>query len=372
MRRALQGGFTLVELMVSLVVVSIAVGFTFHIYSTSASAYHSQQRISELQQSLRTAKDVVVKDIRMAGYVAAQIHDLPAGAVAIPPFGAVDNADGTGPDTFTIAYADMSCSAHIKTGGPAFNSAESSVDSTSCFQTGDIAFAVRVPPAADHGQGCVLEITNVQPNAGGTGHLQHHPAAPWNDNQNHQCDNISANWSDGNTVFTKFTIKTYRIAPPGYAGYQRGILQVNATGGVDPTAWQDLAYGFTDMQIAMRVYDPAGIDLDGDGDPLRNWYSGANMNNVLSVAGRELLQVRLTLVARTTWPIDGVMSQSTPDLSGAPAALNNNSIGDEAPTALVDAAGQPAITDKNDRRWGQHIFRSSTSLIDMRNLGVGH
>ncbi len=370
MRRARDAGMTLIELMVSLVVVAIAVGFTFRIFTASSAAYHSQQRISELQQSLRTAKDQVVKDVRMAGFMASQIHELPAGAAVnylVAPFTVIDNPDGTGPDQFTLAYADTSCEAHVqRPPGPPFNAAESSVDSTSCFADGDIAFATRVGPPL-RGQGCVLQITNVQPAAG---HLQHHPLAPWNDNQNHQCDNISGPWTDGNTVFTKFVMRSYRIAPVGWPGYQRGILQMNPTGAGDPTAWQDLAYGFVDMQVALRVYDPAGTDVDGDGDPLRNWFSGPNMNTVFDTGNKELLQVRLTLVARTNWPIDGVMTSATPSLTGLP--LNNNSIGDEAAFALVDAAGQPTITDKNDRRYGNHIFRSSTSLIDMRNLGIGH
>lgn len=67
-------GFTLVELMVSVVVVGIAAGFIFRVYATSSNAFRTQSQISELQQTLRTAKQRFAFDLRMGGFASLNLR----------------------------------------------------------------------------------------------------------------------------------------------------------------------------------------------------------------------------------------------------------------------------------------------------------
>jgi prepilin-type N-terminal cleavage/methylation domain-containing protein len=60
--------FTLVELMVALAMATIFITATLTIADMSISTYGAQERVSEAQQSVRAALDLMVRDVRMAGY----------------------------------------------------------------------------------------------------------------------------------------------------------------------------------------------------------------------------------------------------------------------------------------------------------------
>jgi type IV pilus assembly protein PilW len=61
-------GFTLVELMVALTAALLLVGGTMFVAQYATQSYRAQERISDAQQNLRSAMDMMVRDIRMAGY----------------------------------------------------------------------------------------------------------------------------------------------------------------------------------------------------------------------------------------------------------------------------------------------------------------
>ena len=61
-------GFTLVEIMVSLVISSFVFAGIYGVYSIQQSTYRTQGQVAELQQQLRSALDFMNRDIRMAGY----------------------------------------------------------------------------------------------------------------------------------------------------------------------------------------------------------------------------------------------------------------------------------------------------------------
>ena len=61
-------GMTLVELLVTLVMTSVVMAGVYKLVIGQAKAYHAQEQVVELQQSIRNAMDQMVSDIRMAGY----------------------------------------------------------------------------------------------------------------------------------------------------------------------------------------------------------------------------------------------------------------------------------------------------------------
>ncbi|NIS59766.1 MAG: prepilin-type N-terminal cleavage/methylation domain-containing protein [Proteobacteria bacterium] len=78
-------GFTLVELLVALVLSFILVGAIYRSFTFQQKAYSVQDQIAEAQQNVRMAMNVLLRDIRMAGY------GMPDGGITI------------GKDTFTHA-----------------------------------------------------------------------------------------------------------------------------------------------------------------------------------------------------------------------------------------------------------------------------
>ena len=64
----LRSGFSLVELLVAMAIASVVMAAVFKIYTTQQDSYVLQEQVAEMQQNGRTAKYVMAKEIRMAGY----------------------------------------------------------------------------------------------------------------------------------------------------------------------------------------------------------------------------------------------------------------------------------------------------------------
>lgn len=61
-------GFTLVEMMISIVVFSIAIAAIYSTYQNQQNVYVTQEQVAEAQQNLRAAMFFTDRDIKMAGY----------------------------------------------------------------------------------------------------------------------------------------------------------------------------------------------------------------------------------------------------------------------------------------------------------------
>lgn len=70
-------GFTLIELLIAMVVGSIIMFAVYKIYVANQRTYTAQLAVTEMQQNMRVAIDLLSSDIRMAGYATA---GNPAGA----------------------------------------------------------------------------------------------------------------------------------------------------------------------------------------------------------------------------------------------------------------------------------------------------
>jgi prepilin-type N-terminal cleavage/methylation domain-containing protein len=61
-------GFTLIELMVTLVILGVAATFIYAVFITQHDSYIAQQDVSETQQDVRVGLDMLTRDLRAAGY----------------------------------------------------------------------------------------------------------------------------------------------------------------------------------------------------------------------------------------------------------------------------------------------------------------
>jgi len=61
-------GFTLVELLVSMVIVGVVMAGVYSAYYTQQKSYQVQEQVAGMQQNLRAAMSLMEREIRMAGY----------------------------------------------------------------------------------------------------------------------------------------------------------------------------------------------------------------------------------------------------------------------------------------------------------------
>ena len=61
-------GVTLIELLVVLVICGIVIGGVYRIFISQTKAYTIQDQVAEIQQDVRGAMEIMVRDIRMAGF----------------------------------------------------------------------------------------------------------------------------------------------------------------------------------------------------------------------------------------------------------------------------------------------------------------
>lgn len=357
--RRTTGGFTLTELMVSVVISGIVSISILGLQSQLANLFRAQNKLSEAQQTGRAAADAVGRDLRMAGFMLTDgltVALTTEGSVprAFPQL-FVRNGDTASDfaDTVVVAFADTSALTTV-TGG--LSSASSTpVASVAGFAPGDLIVA------SNQNIGCIMKVTSV------TGSSLDHGTAggPWNSSTNAQCDALAGVWGDGTTQIAKLTLRGYRVRP----GDPRGVLEVSPSGTVVANDWQEVAQGVLDLQVAIQVREPGDTaDLDGDGDPTLDWYSGSAMSTAmdsppLPAPQKAPMSARISLVARggTEQPTSETL---TPQLC-VTSRPNNNDLGDHCSFAIS------TITSNASRYYHASAMRKSTIVVDLRNLGTG-
>ncbi|MCX8117004.1 MAG: PilW family protein [Desulfobacterota bacterium] len=66
--RANMHGLTLIELLVALVICAMGVAGIYRLFIAQSRAYVVQDQVAEVQQNIRTAMEMIVRDVRMAGF----------------------------------------------------------------------------------------------------------------------------------------------------------------------------------------------------------------------------------------------------------------------------------------------------------------
>lgn len=61
-------GFTLVEILIAIAVFSIVIGAIYGVFISQQHAYHVQDQIVEMEQNARAATNMMIRELRMAGY----------------------------------------------------------------------------------------------------------------------------------------------------------------------------------------------------------------------------------------------------------------------------------------------------------------
>jgi len=61
-------GFTIIELVVGLAISLILLGVAVKIFLVQQRSYNVQEQLSEMQQNIRSAMDIIVRETKMAGY----------------------------------------------------------------------------------------------------------------------------------------------------------------------------------------------------------------------------------------------------------------------------------------------------------------
>lgn len=127
-------GFTLIEIMVTLLIGSIIIGAVFAVYSTQQKSYTASDQIAEMQQNLRAAMLIMTREIREAGcdptgyahagFTAASIGQVSftrdiAGHTVNPNQSNGDTADPDESITFGFSGADDTNTNGIVDGGGA-------------------------------------------------------------------------------------------------------------------------------------------------------------------------------------------------------------------------------------------------------------
>jgi hypothetical protein len=372
--------------MIALLVSSLLVGMILAIYSRMSLAYRGQQQIAGVQQILAAARAAIELDAKQAGLGMPQgFKTAITGRPAVEsPVQVTDSS--TGPDQIAFFYADTSTQALVNDASTLSTSATITVAdppvgflvgmlvvlTTSSTAANPLSTVTNPLPDIATYDACVLRIASID-TAGQR--FTFDTAQPWGTAPgptHSHCPNVVMN----RTMMYRFVAHAYRVAlvPPPL---QIGTLQRSVTGNLTSTeVWNDLAYGFSDLQTAVWIYDASStaVDLDGDGDASRNWYSGATQTTVASLppptAGSALLGMSISLVAHTDRSVEGIATAATPDLIGppAPAAPNpdNNSLGDRPSVVLPTAQPWP-----DPLLPGLRIYRWTTFQVDFRNLGVG-
>jgi hypothetical protein len=269
--RSGERGVTITDVLVSGGLVGLAAVLAFGMQARMGRLFRDQQELAEAQQTLRTAGELVARELRQAGYLAARVR---AGAVGKE----VDLAPlSTRGGVLRVLYADVSRVARV-TPGSTFDPRATPVDSTEGWAAGDVALAVRTA-GPRRGHGCVLRVTGA-----GAGALLHDPArgAPWNLPENRQCAALAGGWGDGGVALARLAARAYRV--------EGEALQFSPSGGFVDGDWVDLAVGVVDLQVAVRVLRPgAGAE----------WHAGEGVDELLAtVPGAEPLAANVTLVVR--------------------------------------------------------------------------
>ena len=134
-------GFTLIELVIGLAISLILMGVAVSIFNVQRKSYSLQEQVTEMQQNVRAAMDMMVREIRMAGYDPTESGFVGIGTNTTTLLQILADIDGNGTSTGTnedITYryynvSDATYPREIKrnTGGGGFQPFAENIDGCS-------------------------------------------------------------------------------------------------------------------------------------------------------------------------------------------------------------------------------------------------
>ena len=91
-------GFTIIELLIALCISSILIAAAYRTFASQHKVYNVQNQVMEMQQGVRVTMDILVRDIRMAGFNSTVALSNP---IAINP---VEEGIRDGTDSIAVQY----------------------------------------------------------------------------------------------------------------------------------------------------------------------------------------------------------------------------------------------------------------------------
>ena len=356
-RRRRQRGFTIIELMISLLVSSLLTILILSIFTRMSFAYREQQQVVQVQQVLSAARAALDKDAKLAGLYMAQgftlAADWDAGQRVRRSPVRIFNSN-TGPDEIAFYYADAATLA-VVTDTVTPTRTTVSIDENPGLAVGD-RIVMSTPrlvssaiDATNDGKimtydACVLDITGI---AGTT--VSFAASAGGNDHCGLPVPSNPYPGPQGGTIIAKLVAHHWRIDRSSAARIELGALQLDPTGalgGIVDASFTDQAYGVVDLQLAAQFYDAGNRTWEPDED------QETKTAPILATAAFDpLLLLSVSVLARTTQRMEGVTTAATPALG-------------DRPSESLPSANDGALL-------GQRVYRYLTFQADFRNTGVG-
>jgi prepilin-type N-terminal cleavage/methylation domain-containing protein len=297
-----QRGFTLIELMISVLLASILIIAAFHIQTTFQSTLNRQEEVTRMQQTMKVTRSLLTRHIRGAGGgISANVWSACGGEHAIGPFmlhnsndlGSTDLAEGdtdTDPDWFEVMGADQNASGVLSQNQSILDTNKSIYTPTK-FQPGDLGLIQN-----EHGA-CLLMISAVQANFvthDTSGHGGAKLAGCYNGNLGMCQRELQTNQLPQGSRLLNLSSKSAAFRVDTTNPTRPLLMMAPGVAGGDPTQyeWQPIAEGVEDMQLA------AHVDTDDPPDAMGDIW--VNSRDLRSNELHKVRAVRLSLVFRST------------------------------------------------------------------------
>jgi type IV pilus assembly protein PilW len=318
-----QHGFTLVELIISMVLGLILIGGVYSVFTENARTSQLVQATSRVQENGRFALSYLMSEMRMVGYMgclsgldvegpdfvntlrplvdpaADYFYDLKKGQLeVIEKIGTSHNViPWHANDPVPTENTDIVVIRGLSTGDvtidgapPSKNAANFKVKGADTgIYEGDIVFL------SDCQRGAVFQVTNANPNPGADRTVIVHnervggPASTGPGNEDKELYNDEP-FSDGATI-QKFTVTTYFVAPA--KDIENNVLSLWRKDGSAEAF--ELVYGIEDLEIWL------GEDTSGDGVPDRI----VRPVNLVDAGMGDVVTVDIRVTANSIDPVEG-------------------------------------------------------------------
>ncbi len=242
--RAAQGGFTLIEMMVSLIIMTIVIGGVLRMAGTLTNAYQDSRRTAVAERNARAVLDIITDTIRNAspGVPRSDLQDL----VGCSGTGGLKVTNSsTGPDQLDVIHAIGGVVTSLRAPFTASDSSLTVLDGSE-LRAGDYIIVTNLD------KGHILEVSDVQPS--GSEYVVTLTGSP-----SSLCSGVvfpTGDYAAGDLVLRAQVSRFYVDSSAAVDYLPTMMVDPDGDG---PAAAEPLAGGIEDFQVAV------GVDIDGDG-----------------------------------------------------------------------------------------------------------
>jgi prepilin-type N-terminal cleavage/methylation domain-containing protein len=311
-----QGGFTIVELLVAMTLVTLLIGVAFQVGIVVVTGYREHRQAVAVQRAARGSLDLVADAVRnaSAGVPTGQLFDA-AGCTPLTAISVINASDG--PDELVLIAAAGAVVTSIREPIDQGSASATVLDATG-LAVGDLILVT------DFDTGHVLRIASID-DQGEQWRLGLEPST---------CPGVAFDYPAGALVVRA---KVSRFFVDDVEGVPTLFLDPDGDG---PEPAEPLAEGVEDFQVAV------GVDQDGDGtiadtgSSTDEWfYNDPADGDPPAMTTRPWRALRLTVVARSVQPERG-----------------------------AEWPGRPAIEDREGGAPDAYRRRVVSTVVEIRNL----